>query len=146
MTYECLLNCQNVYICNEHLYMYNKTNEDSIRAKSRLNFLTKSFYYLTAYMQEHMRGYGPSVDKQLNVYPVTLIISTGKWRVKTDATFWEAVRHVKEGLRESELLSLVSLKDLPAIPKLFVLLLKLRLYAPAMLLCALKVRSDAGNP
>ena len=59
MTYECFLNCQHVYICNEHLYMYNKTNESSIRALSRENFLTKSFYYLTAYMQEHLRGYAP---------------------------------------------------------------------------------------
>ena len=27
MTYECLLHSRNVYICNKHLYMYNKTNE-----------------------------------------------------------------------------------------------------------------------
>ena len=42
LTYECLPSCQNVYICNEHLYMYNKTNESSIRALSRENFLNQS--------------------------------------------------------------------------------------------------------
>ena len=43
MTYECLLYSRNVYICNEHLYMYNKANEGSIRAVSRENLLTMSF-------------------------------------------------------------------------------------------------------
>ena len=142
MTYECLLNSQNVYICNEHLYLYNKTNEGSIRAKSKLNYLTKSFYYLTAYMQEHLSGYLPSVDRQLKEYPVTLIISTGKWRVETDSSFREAVGHVREGLEESNLLSLVSAKGLPKMPKLLVMLLKLRLYTPAMLMCAVKVKQQ----
>lgn len=143
MTYECLLNCQNVYICNEHLYMYNKTNEGSIRARNKENMLTKSFYYLTAYMQEHLRGFTPSVDRQLNEYPVTLIIRTGKWRVQTDASFREAVRHVKEGLRESNMLSLISLKGLPRNAWLLILLFKLRLNTPAMLLCAAKVKKQS---
>ena len=62
MTYECLLHSRNVYICNEHLYMYNKTNEGSIRAVSRENLLTKSFRYLILYMREHMKGMGPSIE------------------------------------------------------------------------------------
>ncbi len=140
MTYECLLNCENVYICNEHLYMYNKTNESSIRAVSRENFLTKSFYYLTAYMQEHLRGYAPSVDRQLNEFPAMLIARTCKWRLESDASFGEAVRHVKEGLAESDLLSLVSVKGLPMNPGFLIRLLKLRLYTPAMLLCAAKIK------
>lgn len=140
LTYECLLHCQNVYICNEHLYMYNKTNEQSIRARNRQNFLTKSFYYLTTYLQEHMKGISPEVDRQLNDYPATLIIRTAMWRVETDASFREAVKNVKAGLKESGLLSLVSLKGLPRNPKLLMLLFKLRLYTLAMLLCAAKVK------
>ena len=143
MTYECLLNCQNIYISNQHLYYYNRTNEDSIRSRSKENFLTKSFYYMVDYMQKHLNGISPAVDRQLNELPASLIIRTGKWRVRNKSSFREAVRHMKEGLRESGLLSLVSVKGLPVAPQIVILLFKLRLYSLAMLLCAVKVRRDA---
>ena len=143
MTYECLLNCQHIYVSNQHLYYYNKTNEGSIRAKSKENLLTKSFYYLTTYMQEHMRGVAPSIDRQLNEFPASLIVRTAKFRVRNESSFREAVKRLKEGLKESEMLSLVSAKGLPRGPKLLITLLKMHLYTPAMLLCAAKVRKDA---
>ena len=139
MTYECLFHCRSAYICNEHLYMYNKTNEGSIRAKSRENLLTKSFYYLMTYMREHMSGLGPSVDRQLNEYAAMLIIRTGKWFAESDPDLGTAVRHLKEGLRESDMLSLVSVRGLPPKPGAVIRLLKCRLYTPAMLLCAARV-------
>ena len=139
MTYECLFHCRNVYICNEFLYMYNKTNENSIRAKSRENLLTRSFYYLVSYMREHLGGLGPDVDRQLNEYAAMLIIRTGKWRAETDPSLREAAQLLKEGLRESDMLSLVSVKGLPRKPGAVVALLKMRLYYPAMLLCAARV-------
>ena len=49
-------------------------------------------------MNERLRGYGPEIDRELNDYPATLIIRTVKWRLKTDASFREAVRHVKDAL------------------------------------------------
>ena len=142
MTYECLLHCHNVYICNEHLYMYNKTNEDSIRARSRENLLTKSFYYLVLYMREHLSGLGPSIDRQLNEYAAMLIIRTGKWRVETDSSLLDAAQHMKEGLMESKMLSLVSVKGLPRKVGAVIWLLKRHLYLPAMLLCAARVRQQ----
>ena len=142
MTYECLLYCQNVYICNNPLYMYNKTNEDSIRAKSRENLLTKSFNYLIRYMREHLGGLGPTIDRQLNEYAAMLIIRTGKWRAETAPSLTEAARQMKDGLRESEMLSFVSAKGLPKKPGAVIRLLKTGLYLPAMLLCAARVRQE----
>ena len=142
MTYECLLYSRNVYICNEHLYMYNKTNEDSIRAKSRENLLTKSFQYLITYMREHMSGLGPTIDRQLNEYAAMLIIRTGKWRAETDASLPEAARHLKDGLLESEMLKFVTVKGLPRKAGAVIGLLKMHLYLPAMLLCAARVRQQ----
>ena len=142
MTYECLLHSQNVYICNEHLYMYNKTNEGSIRAVSRENLLTESFRYLILYMREHMKGMGPSIDRQLSQYAAMLIIRTGKGFAKNDPSLRDAVQHMKEGLRETDMLSFVTVKDLPRKAGAVILLLKMRLYRPAMLLCAAKVRQD----
>ena len=142
MTYECMLHCRNMYICNEPLYMYNKTNEDSIRARSRENLLTKSFYYLITYMREHMSGLAPSVDRQLNEYAAMLIIRTGKWRAGTDPSLREAARHMREGLRESEMLSLVSARGLPRKAQAVILLLKMHMVLPAVLLCAARVRQQ----
>ena len=145
MTYECLLNCQHIYVSNQHLYNYNKTNEGSIRARSKENLLTKSFFYLVTYMQAHMRGFGPVIDRQLNEFTASLIIRTAKWRADSSPSLREAARLLKEGLEESGMLPLVSAKGLPRGPQLLILLLKLRMYTPAMLLCAAKVRSDAAN-
>lgn len=140
MTYECLLYSRNAYICNKPLYMYNKTNEDSIRARSRENLLTESFNYLIRYMREHMSGLGTTIDRQLNQYAAMLIIRTGKWRAATDPSLREAAQHMKEGLRESDMLSYVSVKGLPRKAGAVILLLKMNLYLPAMLLCAARVR------
>lgn len=142
MTYECMLHCRNMYICNEPLYMYNKTNEDSIRARSRENLLTKSFYYLVSYMREHMSGLAPSVDRQLNEYAAMLIIRTGKWRAGTEPSLREAARHMREGLRESEMLSLVSARGLPRKAQAVILLLKMHMVLPAVMLCAARVRQQ----
>ena len=142
MTYECLLHCRNVYICNERLYMYNKTNEDSIRAKSRENLLTKSFFYLVSYLREHLNGLGPDTDRQLNEYAAMLIIRTGKWRAETEPALRDAARHLKEELRESDMLSFVSVNGLPRKVGAVILLLKLHMYYPAMLLCAARVRQQ----
>ncbi len=136
MTYECLLNCRNVYICNEQLYLYNRANEDSIRAKSGENLLTKNFYYLSAYMQEHMKGISPVVDRQLNLYPVALISRAIKWRIESAPSLPEAARLVRKGLKESGLLSLVSVNGLPRNHKILVLLLNKGLYLPAILISA----------
>ncbi|MBQ9009438.1 MAG: glycosyltransferase [Clostridia bacterium] len=136
MTYECLVNCNHVYICNEHLYMYNKMNEGSIRAVSKENLLTKSFHYLTVYLQEHLRGVCPSLDRQLNTFPAMLIFRTCKWHLERDLSIPKAARHLKEGLRESDMLSLVFLKGLPKKAKLVIALLKMHLVTAAVTVCA----------
>ena len=140
MTYEILLNCNNIYICNEPLYLYNQMNTGSILATGKMNYLTKSFSYLVAYMQERMRGYSASMDQQLNDYPVHLIIRNAIWEIRKDQPFSQAVKAIKNGLKESGMLQYITLKGLPRNPKILILLFKLHLYTPAMLLCAIKAR------
>ena len=93
-------------------------------------------------MQEHLKGYSPSVDWQLNEFVAMLILRTAKWRAQTDPTIREAARHMKEGLKESRLLSLVTVKGLTPTHRVLVSLFKLGLYTPAILLCAGKVRQQ----
>ena len=143
LTYECLLNCQNVYICNEPLYMYNKTNANSILTLGNRNYLTKSFGYLLAYMNERLKGYGPDIERQLIEYPIFLIRRTMNQKLKTESSFRQAVKSLKAGLKESGMLRYIPLRKLPKEPRFFlILLLKLRMYQPAMLLFAIKLRRD----
>ena len=93
-------------------------------------------------MLEHMRGIGPQIDRQLNAYAAMLIIRTGKWRAETEPSLQEAARHLKEGLRETDMLSFVTVKGLPRKAGAVILLLKMRLYLPAILLCAARVRQQ----
>lgn len=142
MTYKILLNCHNVYICNEPLYLYNQMNTGSIIAQGKMNYLTESYAHLVSYMQQRMRGYGSSMDRQLNDYPVHLIIRNAIWELKKKQTFFQAVKTVKTGLKKTGMLRFITLKGLPANPKILILLFKLRLYTPAMLLCAIKARKS----
>jgi hypothetical protein len=82
------------------------------------------------------------VDWQLNEFVAMLILRTAKWRAQTDPSLGEAARHMKEGLKESDLLSLVTVKGLTSKHKILVTLFKLHLYGPAMLLCAGKVKQQ----
>lgn len=146
VTYECLLNCRNVYICSEPLYNYNQTNINSILSVGKRNYLTESFTHLVAYLQERMKGrYGPLVDRQLNDYPIHLIIRNAFWELKKNQSFFQAVKSIKAGLKKTDMLRFVSLQGLPANPKLLILLFKLHLYAPAMLLCAAKARKASSK-
>lgn len=144
MTYECLLNCRNVFICNEPLYMYNQTNVNSILAVGKRNYLTESFGYLVTYLQNRLKGYGPSIDQQLNDYPVHLIIRTVMWEVKTEPSFRTAVRNVKAGMKKSGMLRHIHLKGLPMVPRIIVLLFRLHLYSLAMLPFALKYKKESS--
>ena len=134
--YECLLYAENIYICNESLYNYNKTNVTSITAGKRI-YLRESFTFLVSYMQSRMSGYSDVVDRQLNDYPVLLIIHDAIQEAKACESFSQAVKTIRERLDTSNMLDYVKLKGLPIKPKIFTALLKLHLDYLAMLLVKL---------
>jgi hypothetical protein len=121
--------------------MYNKTNANSILTLGNRNYLTKSFGYLLAYMNERLKGYGPDIERQLTEYPIFLIRRTINHKLQTEPTFGQAVKSIKDGLKESGILKYIPLKKLPKQRRfLLILMLKLHLYAPAMLMFAIKLR------
>ncbi|MGX8698770.1 MAG: glycosyltransferase family 2 protein, partial [bacterium] len=74
ITYECLLNCKNVYICNEPLYLYNQTNINSILTLGKQNYLSRSFDYLAHYFRERLKHYDYSLQRQWNDYLAHLVV------------------------------------------------------------------------
>ena len=93
---------------------------------------------------EHV--YGPDIERQLIDYPVHLITRTVKQMLKAGLPIRQTVNNVRKGLKESRMLRYIPLTRMRKSPKLlFILLLKLHLYAPAVLLCAIKIhRQRAG--
>lgn len=142
LIYECILDSDFVYICNERLYCYNKTNEQSIRAKSKENFIVMSIYYLVSYMQQRLRGVSPTIDRQLNDLPAIYVIRAAMSKLEAGKPLAEATREVAHSLEETQLLDLISLDGLPSNARRFISLLKKKLYLPAMLLCAAKVQKE----
>ena len=130
--YECLLNADRVYFCNELLYMYNKENEKSLTAGTR-NYLTDGFYHLVSYLKERMRRYGPDLERQANDYPVLLIIRQTMQHLRLSSSLGETVKQLRKGLEATNLLHLISMRGLPIKQQVFILLLKLRLYRLAVL-------------
>ena len=141
LTYECLLKSYNVYICNEKLYYYNRTNSHSILALGGRNCLTPSFNHLVSYLRQRLSGFSPDIDRQLNDYPVSLIIRTAMASVREQPSFFKAKKIVRQGLNESRMLEFVSLRGLPINPKIFMLFFKLHFDTLAMILCVIKVYS-----
>ena len=140
MTVEILLNCKNVYVCNEQLYLYNQTNMGSILKIGKKNYLTESFSHFVTYLQERLHGISASIDQQLNDTPVNLMIRTGMGEIQKDQSFLNAVKNFKNELRKSGMLKLVKMKGIPMTHQLFVVLLKLHFYTLAMVLCAMNAR------
>ena len=135
--YECILYAENIYVCNEHLYNYNKTNMSSITAGKRV-YLRENFTILVSYLQERLSGYSDSVDQQLNDYPALLIIHNVIDEVKTAPSLRQAVKFTRDGLNASGILKTIRLKGLPLKPRLFIGLLKIHLDYAALLLAKLK--------
>ena len=139
ITYECMLNCNSIYICNEPLYFYNKTNESSIVTLNKQNFLTKSFDCLAAYFADRLKRYDVSIQRQWNDYLAHLVVLTCMREISEQPSFRMAVKDIRTKLKTSHLLHEISLNGLLSNPNLFVILLfKLHMYSVAMYICTHK--------
>ena len=116
--FECLLYSNHIYICNELLYNYNKTNVTSITAGKRI-YIKENFTLLTAYLQERLAGCDPSIDRQLNDYPALLIIHDVIQEARIDSLH-QTARIIRQRLNSSKLLERVRIKGLPLKPKIFI--------------------------
>ena len=136
--YECLVYSNHVDISNESLYCYNKENQQSLTAGKR-NYLTESFYLLVSYLQKHLGGVSPALERQVNEYPALLVIHAAGQELAHQG-FFEAVRAMRKGLERSRLLELIDPGRLPRNPRILITLLRKGMTVPAMVLCAIKYR------
>ena len=127
LIFESLLYCNNVYICNEHLYYYNRQNENSIRAKGRSNFVSENFMILHRYLRKRLQGYSDDIDRQLNDYPAVLLIAEITDALKDGITVRDEARRLREKLNETGYLELIDERKLPLKQHLVISMLKMHM-------------------
>ena len=142
LTFECLLYCSSAYICNEHLYYYNKLNESSIRAKGGANYVSENFVILNKYLRERLQGYSADIDRQLNDYPAVLLIAEITAALNNGISVRDEAGKLRKKLNETGFLKLIDAGGLPPKPRLIVSLLKMHMDLAAVALTDLNRRKN----
>ena len=147
LTYESLLACDTVYICNKKLYYYNRMNEHSIRTVGRYNTVTQSSVSLVTYLRERLSPFGSEygLDRQLNDYPAILLLQNARGLLSDGKTIHEAAEDLREKVKETNFLDLIDERRLPPKIALVIRLMKSDMYVPAFILVNGTVRRGKKN-
>ena len=92
-----------------------------------------------SYLQKHLGGVSPALERQVNEDPALLVIHAAGQELAHQG-FFEAVRAMRKGLERSRLLELIDPGRLPRNPRILITLLRKGMTVPAMVLCAIKYR------
>lgn len=138
LTFESLLYCSGAYICNDHLYFYNRMNENSIRTKGKSQYITENFVILNRYLRERLGGYSEEIRRQLNDYPAVLINGEIIGMKKEGLSAVQAARRIRKELDETGFLDLIDANGLPMKQKLLIYMLRFHLEYAVMLYARFK--------
>lgn len=130
--FECLYEAQNVYFCNDILYFYNQLNTTSMVHSYDENRFDNN-KLLINYMESNLSGKDAILDKQLNAFKAYWLIMAVFHEVKSGRKINVARKHIKKKIKDTGALKNIELTDLPKSAKLYLGLLKLHLYAPALI-------------
>jgi len=125
--YESVWYSNRIYILNKILYFYDQMNP----AAMNHSYDAKRFYNnkcLFDYMSSRLKNKSDILDKQLNAFNAYWIIMAVFHEIKNKIPLWQAVRHIKEGIKENNIMSYVSCRGLPKSALVYILMLKLKLY------------------
>lgn len=126
--FECLYFSNQVYFLNEELYYYNQLNVGSITS----NYDKNRFYnnnLLNNYMENRFNVNDQVIINQLNAFKAYWIIMAIFHEAKCKRKFMVSRKHIKNELKKYRTQYKVRLVGLPLTAKLFMILLKLRLYS-----------------
>lgn len=138
-TFECALCAEHAYICGDLLYFYNRTNTESLMTAYHPDRL-RSYALLFRYLHERLGGKDPMIDAQLNDLYANMLIMGVFHEVECGRPLRASAKHVARELRETGIAKNVSLKGLPFAGRSYILLLKLRLFWPALVGTRLWIR------
>ena len=132
-TYECLYNAGSVFFCKDILYYYNQMNTVSM-VHSYYADRFKNNKLLLDYIEKNLGGREEVIDYQINAFKTYWLAMAVFHEVKCKIPFFQARRHLKAGIKQYQNLKEIKNKGLPAFAKVFIILLKCRLYGLTLIL------------
>lgn len=132
--FECLYSAEHVFFCDDILYIYNQLNAGSMIHSYDPNRFDNN-KLLTDYMEKRMGGQDEVIDEQINAFKAYWLIMAVFHEVKSGRKIVVASKHIRKKIKETEVLKGICYQGLPKMAKMYLLLLNIHLYIPA-LICA----------
>lgn len=131
--YECIYFSNSFYYHDKPLYYYNKTNEGSIMTKYDA-FYFQNHSRVIQYISAHLGVYSLEVQRQIEAFNASGICIGVFHEVRHGKNLMEASRHIKRELNATTCLKNANTKGLPLHAKIYIHLLKCRMYYLALLM------------
>ena len=129
--FECLYASENVFFCDDILYIYNQLNVESMVHSYDSNRFDNN-KLLTGYIEKRMGKKDKVIDEQINAFKAYWLIMAVFHEVKSDRKIIAASKHIRKKIKETKVLEGISYKGLPKMAKIYLLLLNMHLYIPAL--------------
>lgn len=129
--FECLIEANSVYFCDDNLYFYNQLNSSSITSNYDANRF-KNNQILTDYIEEKIGGKNNIIDNQINAFKAYWLIMAIFHEIKSGRKNLEIYKHIKKEIKETKALKKIKVSNLPNSAKLYLILLKTHLYFTAI--------------
>ena len=129
--FECLYAAENVFFCDDILYIYNQLNVESMVHSYDSNRFDNN-KLLTGYIEKRMGKKDKVIDEQINAFKAYWLIMAVFHEVKSDRKIIAASNHIRKKIKETKVLEGISYKGLPKMAKIYLLLLNMHLYIPAL--------------
>lgn len=131
--YECIYFSDSLYYKAEPLYYYNKTNEGSAMTKYDVTYF-RNHDKVMRYTKEHLGVHSDELMTQIHACNVSGICIGVFHEMRHGRGLLEARRHIKGELESTTCLKEANCKGLPIHAKVFIFLLKHKLYWMALVL------------
>ena len=137
MSYECMYYARNMVIICQPLYIYRRRKGSTLSsARPRYFAEIKACY---DYLRSRLGGKDAALDWQINASYLFKVIGGFVWELDPAGDVRQAARRVRAGLAQTDTVRVLSFAGLPVNMKLFLALLKCKLFLPATWLVKLRM-------
>ena len=137
MAYECMYHASSIYVCDEPLYVYRRT-ENSLLTGYRSQFF-QEVQICFQYVRRRLGGIDPGLDTQINAAYLRKVLVGVVNELNHASGLTEAAGRIKARLDQTGLVRELSYRGLPWDMRAYLLLLKCRLYLPAVFVTKLRL-------
>ncbi len=140
MLYECVYHARSVYISRQRLYIYRRVEQSNL-CHYRPDYFQELKMGLD-YMTASIGGISPVLDRQISGFYVRKIIVGILQAYGQHSSVRAAARDLRRGLRDTGLMGGISSQGLPGFIRLYVWMLKCRLFLPAALVTVMRMEPE----